>query len=742
MPISIIPKPMKLEKGTGYFELNKNTKINNDALQEMYGFLNVLLKNTSGYELELGKSENNVIHFTAYFDKEKSHESYVLEVTESSINIQSGGPAGAFYAIQTLRQMLPADFEKANSGIETWRIPCVKIEDSPRFSYRGMHLDVGRHFFPVDFIKKYIDILALFKMNRFHWHLTEDQGWRLEVPDYPKLTEVSAWRKETVVGHNNDKPQKMDGERYGGYYRQNEIKAIVQYAQERFITVIPEIEMPGHSQAVLAAYPEFGCVDKTYEVATTWGVKEDVFCPKEETFKFLEDVLTEVMDLFPSKYIHIGGDECPKKQWEESQLCQDLMKREGLKDEHELQSWFIRRIEQFLNANGRKLIGWDEILEGGLAPDATVMSWRGVQGGIEAAKQGHDVIMTPTSHCYLDYYQSRNSNEPLAIGGYLPLEKVYSYDPVPQELTPEQAKHILGVQGNVWTEYIKTPEYCEYMAFPRGIAIAENGWTANEQKDYDDFADRLADQLQRLDVMNVNYAKHIFDVDYEIAPAEGGGIALGLSTRSEDCQVVFTEQVEDNPRALNPLKNNPVIIKEPTRIQASTVCEPLGVNNILELFLNVNKASGKSIEWATPPHKNYNLGGKMALVNSISASDDRFNDGEWLAWNGEDFEATIDLGEVIDVERFETRFYNANGPWIYLPKSVEIAISEDGNDFKKVGEYADFENVEERTKAVNLPINAKARYLKVQATRYGIIPADRPGGGNEAWLFVDELMVF
>ena len=742
MPISIIPKPAKVEKGNGYFTLNKETKINSKLGNKAFEFLNLLVKNTSGYELKSGESTENVIEFIGFQDDVASNESYSLDIQESKIEIQAGGPQGVFYAIQTLRQLLPPDFEKSNAGKDSWLIPCVKIEDSPRFSYRGMHLDVGRHYFSVDFIKKYIDLLALFKMNRFHWHLTEDQGWRIEIKQYPKLAEISAFRKESVVGHNNDKPRKMDGKRYGGFYTQEEVKEVVKYAQDRFVTVIPEIELPGHSQAVLAAYPELACTEGPFEVATAWGVMEDVFCPKEETFEFLENVLTEVMELFPSKYIHIGGDECPKKRWEESAFCQDLIKKEGLKDEHELQSWFIQRIEKFLNSKGRKIIGWDEILEGGLAPDATVMSWRGVQGGIEAAKQKHDVIMTPTSFCYLDYYQSRNPNEPLAIGGYLPLEKVYSYDPIPEELTEEEAKHILGVQGNVWTEYIKTPEQCEYMAFPRGIAIAENGWTNFDQKDYDDFASRLANQLPRLEALEVNFAKHIFDVNYKITAAEGGGVALALSTRSKDCQVVFSDELDKNPVTLNLLETNPVIIKEPTRVRASTLCENLSTNNVLELFLNVNKASGKSIDWTTPPHKNYNLGGKMALVNSISASDTRFSDGEWLAWNGEDFEATIDLGELTDISMFKTRFYNANGPWVYLPKKVEVFVSEDGKDFKLVGEFADFDGVEASVKAVEIELKENSRFVKVKAHRYGIIPEGRPGGGNEAWLFVDEMMIF
>jgi hexosaminidase len=367
-----------------------------------------------------------------------------------------------------------------------------------------MHLDVSRHFFPVEFVKKFIDGLASYKMNRSHWHLTEDQGWRIEIKKYPRLTEIGAWRKETMVEKNFD-PYVGDGIPYGGFYTQDEVREIVAYAAERHVTVVPEIEMPGHSTAALAAYPELACTEGPFEVSTIWGVKDDIYCPSEKTFAFLEDVLTETMELFPSEYIHIGGDEVPKRRWEESELAQEVMRREGLADEHELQSYFIRRIEAFLLSHGRRLIGWDEILEGGLAPEATVMSWRGMEGGIEAARQGHDVIMTPTDHAYFDYYQGPAEEEPLAIGGYLPLEKVYELEPVPEELTEEEGKHILGAQGNVWTEYIKTADHAEYMTFPRLLAMAEVGWTPAERKDWDDFNRRVGSHVERLDARGFNF---------------------------------------------------------------------------------------------------------------------------------------------------------------------------------------------------------------------------------------------
>jgi len=425
-------------------------------------------------------------------------EQYVLEVTPQAVTVAAPTHAGLFYGLQTLRQLLPIGGESPRA------LPAVRIEDVPRFAYRGMHLDVGRHFFPVEFVKRYIDLMAMYKMNTFHWHLTEDQGWRIQIEKYPRLTEVGACRKETILEKNFD-PYVGDATPYCGFYTQDEVREVVAHARSRYVTVIPEIEMPGHSLAALAAYPEYACTPGPFEVATTWGVHEDIYCPTEETFGFLRDVLSEVMDLFPGRYIHIGGDEAPKARWEESEIAQEIIRREGLADEHELQSYFVSRIEQFLLQHDRRLIGWDEILEGGLAPEATVMSWRGTVGGIEAAKQGHDVIMTPWSDVYFDYYQGDPTFEPLAIGGFLPLEQVYGFEPVPDELTPTEARHVLGAQGNVWTEYMKTTDYVEYMVFPRLLALSEVVWSPRSARNWDHFVTRLPRQFRVLDEFGVNY---------------------------------------------------------------------------------------------------------------------------------------------------------------------------------------------------------------------------------------------
>jgi len=447
--VQIIPQPKSIELGNSTLTIDKSFVITyeSEVLAQEANYFSGLLENTFGIELksvQTVKSTGKSIALKLSSKEGVSDEGYSLSIGKNGAVVIANSDKGVFYGLQSLFQIMLSNIDEDGKIV----VPTLEVADSPRFKYRGMHLDVGRHLFPPAFIKKYIDLLAFYKLNTFHWHLTEDQGWRIEIKKYPKLTEVGAWRKETLIGHGGTKPYKFDGKPYGGFYTQDEIRDIVAYAAERHITIIPEIEMPGHSMAALASYPELGCTGGPYEVATRWGVFQDIYCTKDETFGFLENVLLEVMDLFPSKYIHIGGDEAPKSRWEECPVCQATIKREGLKDEHQLQSYFIQRIEKFLNSHGRQIIGWDEILEGGLAPNATVMSWRGTEGGLDAAKQNHDAIMSPGSHCYFDHYQSKAENEPLAIGGFLPLDKVYSYEPVPSALSPEEAKHILGAQNS------------------------------------------------------------------------------------------------------------------------------------------------------------------------------------------------------------------------------------------------------------------------------------------------------
>lgn len=512
---SIIPRPVQIDVQDGNFRLTPDTVIvAGKALAFEGRQLSATLWPATGCALQVvEKAKGGVPFIELKLDpslEKLGKEGYRLSVAPGMVSIRAPGSAGIFYGVQSLRQLLPPEiFRAARVANIEWTIPCVRIEDYPRFQWRGATLDSARHFMPKEFVRKFIDLLALHKMNSLQWHLTDDQGWRIEIRKYPRLTEVGAWRKETLVGRLPDDrfaPLEFDGRPHGGFYTQDDVREIVEYARVRHVNVVPEIEMPGHAQAARAAYPELGYSGEPVEVLTRWGVSEYLFSVSEKTIGFLQDVLTEVMELFPSKFIHTGGDETPKTQWKASAEAQARIKELGLKNEEELQAYFTRRMDEFLVSKGRRLIGWDEILEGGLAPNAVVMSWRGEKGGITAAKAGHDVVMAPTDYTYFDYYESKDvDKEPLAIGGYIPLEVVYSYEPVPEEIPPEYAKHVLGAQGQLWTEYMKTPRQVEYMAFPRLTALAEVTWTQRESKGYQEFLERLSTHLKRLGILDVNY---------------------------------------------------------------------------------------------------------------------------------------------------------------------------------------------------------------------------------------------
>ena len=513
--LNIIPKPVAVKIYQGHFFLSPKTKIfynfDNGHIDNLVSALNNHLK--SFYSIEPLKysfskeSKKGSIFLNLNTALDMSKEAYRIEVSKNGITILASAPNGLFYGIQTLIQMMPSKADK----ISEIKLQRVLIDDYPRFEWRGLHLDVCRHFMPKEFVLKYIDYMSIHKLNTFHFHLTEDQGWRIEIKRYPLLTEVGSKREETIIG-NGRTSKEYDGIPHSGFYTQEDIREIVEYAAKKYVTVVPEIEMPGHALAALAAYPHLGCTSGPYKVATKWGVFDDVMCAgKESTFEFIEDVLEEVLALFPSEYIHIGGDECPKTRWKECPYCQQRIAEEGLKDEHELQSYFIQRAQRFLNSKGRKLIGWDEILEGGLAPNAAVMSWRGMEGGIAAAKQSHYVVMTPGSHCYFDHYQSDPNSQPLAIGGFTPLEKIYSYEPVPEILSPEESHYIMGAQGNVWTEYMKTTDHVEFMVYPRAAALAEVVWSEKSARDYAEFLKRVREQAKRYDVYGINYSKTALD---------------------------------------------------------------------------------------------------------------------------------------------------------------------------------------------------------------------------------------
>ncbi len=736
--LPIIPKPTELILLKGNFKLSSTTQIvlqTATSCKNEAELLNTYLQKHYGFKLSIVAKPNtnhNYIEFKNADWQANAKEHYELDINEQKISILAvANCAGNFYALQTLIQTLPI------ASKQLLLLPCLHIKDEPRFKWRGMHLDVCRHFFPKEFIKKYIDLLALYKMNTFHWHLTEDQAWRIEIKKYPRLTQVGAWRKGSMLGAYKD--QKFDTIPYGGFYSQEDIKEIVAYAEKKYITIVPEIEMPGHSVAAITSYPWLSCRGKQIDVERGWGVFEDVFCTKDSTFTFLENVLDEVMDLFPSPYIHIGGDECPKTRWKTCSQCQSIITKEHLKDEHELQSYFIKRIEKHVNAKGRQIIGWDEILEGGLAPNAAVMSWRGIDGGIAAAKQKHHVVMSPGTHCYFDHYQSSPTDEPLAIGGFTPLEKVYAFEPVPAELSKEEESYILGAQANVWTEYILNEKHVEYMAMPRMAALAEVLWTPKELKNETNFLGRLQKHFLLLDQLDVNYAKALYNVKYTITPNKNTHrLELDLNANSFLGSVYYT--LDGSMPTMNSLKYlAPIELKTNTTVKAGLFKNNELKGRVSSREYNINKATNKLVTFQTPPSKYYNTGGAFTLVNSVVATLPRVND-QWLGWSGQDIETVVDLGKEEDIQLIQIGFLNEELNWIYLPQSVEFFISNDGIQYSSIQKQFTKEFKDERFAEISF-IPKKARYVKIKAKTFGKIESGKPGAGEDAWLFCDEIII-
>lgn len=728
----IIPLPSQVVASPGFFYFSGSTMLNPNQNIALPGYLQTYLKQKQT-SLNANGAKNEVI-----FDisNQGISEGYELKITPNKIHITGNDEKGLFYALQSFIQLL--QHQPLSNGSVS--LPCQTITDQPRFGYRGIMLDAGRYFQPVSYIKELLDIMAAYKFNTFHWHLTEDQGWRVEIEKYPKLMSKAAWRSETVVGHLNQKPRIYDGTRHGGYYTKADIREIVAYAAERKIMVIPEIEMPGHATAAVAAYPELGCTGKILEVPREWGVKEDVYCPSEATFKFLEDVLTEIIPLFPSPYIHIGGDECPKKQWKESDLAQSVMRREGLKNEDELQSYFIRRMEGFLKTKGKKLIGWDEILEGGLAPDATVMSWRGIKGGIEAAHQGHDVIMSPNTFCYLDYYQSDAPGEPLAIGGKLTVEKVYSFDPIPDELPAETHKHILGGQGNIWTEYIATLPKLRYMAYSRMLALSEVLWTPMAKKAFLPFALRLNKHIDFWKTKNIEFANHLF----EVKPA--------LNTKNEGLEVSLTPLVPWGeirytldgtlPKNTSPVYTLPILLSQKTMLTAQSFLQGESKGSPVSVDFMPHAGLEAKILAVTPPSRTYKGAGERGLINGISGKKSQFNDGEWQGITpGENFSLKLSWSAKQSIKGVQFQLYHDPESWIYLPSGATLFSSEDGITFQKACETAISENKDTKVLEVEIPCKLKTQYIELKIPATGIIPSSRPGAGNQGWLFLDEVRI-
>ncbi|MDD8025681.1 MAG: family 20 glycosylhydrolase, partial [Acidobacteriota bacterium] len=646
--ISIIPKPVSLIRQPGFFLIAADARIivpESDARAAETGrYLAGRLRTAFGLEIPFSSQPpaagaSPVIVLRRGGRPDLGAEGYELSVTPAAITIDAPEAAGLFYGVQTLFQLLPPEaYGGAGSAGGPARLACVRIEDKPRLPWRGMLLDCSRHFFPKEFVEKYLDYLAMHKMNTFHWHLTDDQGWRIEIKKYPRLTEVGAWRVDREDKDWNSRPAQQPGEKatYGGFYTQDDIREVLAYAAERHITVVPEIEMPGHATAALAAYPALGCSGGPYTVKPggIWPITE-VYCPgNDETFAFLQDILSEVIDLFPSRIIHIGGDEVDKSTWKVCPKCQARMKAEGLKNEEELQSWFTRRIEAFLNSRGRTLMGWDEILEGGLAPNAAVMSWRGIEGGIAAAKAGHAVVMTPTSNCYYDYYQGDPSLEPPAIGGYLPLSKAYDFEPVPAALSAEEARFIIGAQANLWAEYIATPSHAEYMTFPRIAAIAEAGWTPAAGKDWNNFLRRMTVQFQRYDRLGVNYAKSVYTVKLDpVSDAASGGMTLTMSSESYRPDIRYTLDGTE-PQADSKAYAGPLEIGKSAVIKAGVFADGKLQGTVSETRFLSHQALGKAPELKSAFKPRYSAGGPLGLVDGLRGGKSH-TDGRWQGFEGD-----------------------------------------------------------------------------------------------------------
>ncbi len=759
----IIPIPYKSEMTGGNYKINGRTRIlvnssDNDVKMVAEG-LQARLSAFTGRSISVSQAEGNQPKNSIYLRKDESlaaelgKEGYKMSVRSSGIEISAPEPAGLFYGVQTIYQLLsPGIFgDPANQKDKDLDllVPCLEITDMPAFSWRGMHLDVSRHFFPKEFIKQYIDLIALHKMNVFHWHLTDDNGWRMQIDRYPLLTEVAAWRADREgIPWKECQPQRPgEPAKYGGFYTRDDIREIVEYARQRFVTVVPEMEMPGHTSEVFAAYPEYSCSDKKTTVQTgSYWPNTDIFCAgKEETFEFIDNVLDEVMELFPSEYIHIGGDEADKTAWKTCRSCQARIRNEGLSDVDELQSYFVKRIEKYINSKGRKMIGWDEILEGGLAPGATVMSWRSFEGGIEAAQLGHQVVMCPGSNCYFDYYQADPDFQPKAAGGLTTLKKVYSFRPVPAGLSQEEGKLVLGGQGNLWTEYISTGSYAEYMVLPRMTALAEVLWSPGTKLYWDDFRDRLKTQFSRFDQMNVNYCPGSGKVNVKaLFYVNEKPYSLQLESEMPGTSIYYTMD-GDNPDYKSFVYKKPIILNHNITLKAVAYKDDKLLEKPAEYNIDYNMATGKNVIYKTPFDERYPADGTQTLVDGIRGSLN-YNDGYWQGFYGNNMDVIIDLGNTINVRSINVTFLLDQKKWIFIPDHVNIYFSPDGQKYQKITELAPktplrSDVVLTNDFSVKLKKPLKARCLRLEAVNIGVCPDWHPGKGQKAWIFADEITV-
>ena len=747
---NIIPKPREVViKNGASFTLNAKTVITypkgNEALKRNAELLAGYIKDLTGFELKIttkAPKKNFIMLHADANGGDPTQNLTIVGIQQAFVDINGNSPESNFNAIQTFRKSIP----DVTGGKEVEFAP-VTITDSPRFTYRGAHLDVSRHFYPTDSIKTFIDMLALHNINKFHWHLTDDQGWRLELKKYPRLTEVGSVRNGTCIGHDFST---NDGKPYGGFYTQDEVKDIIKYAADRHIDVIPEIDLPGHMLAALKAYPELGCTGGPYEIWTRWGVADDVLCAgNDKTLEFIDGVLDEVAELFPSEYIHVGGDECPKVRWEECEKCQARIKELGLKDddhskaEQKLQTYIMTHASNTLARHGKKMIGWDEILEGGLTPGAIVMSWRGEEGGRDAARQHHEAIMTPTNYCYFDYYQTKHRDgEPDAIGGYVPVEKVYSFDPVPSSLTPEEAKYIIGAQANLWTEYIPTFSQVQYMELPRLAALCEVQWTDPSQKEYSDFVRRVPQLIKHYKALGYNYANHVFDVTGTLSPDVEKGVITATFETADDAPIHYTLDGTE-PTATSPLYTGPLAINHTAVVKAAAFRED-GHSRVFTDSVTFNKATTAKVTLVNEPHSRYKGMGGLSLVDGRFGPD-AFNTGEWLGFVGAPLVAVIDMGKEKEFSSLSIRNLVDTPNWIFDARNIKVEVSDNGTDFTEVAS----QDIPQITKHIGeiiphkLTFNpVKARYVRLTEECENSIPEFHGAGiGKPAFIFVDEIVI-
>lgn len=747
-PVHIIPDPVHIEYLDGDFVIDENTTLQfnrrDQDMVQLADFLAGYINGISAYRPVYHRKADNAIILEIGDDPELGAEGYRLKVTPENITISANDRKGIFYGMQSIFQTLTP--VRTNAALV---VPGMQIIDYPQFGWRGMMLDVSRHFFPPETIKQFIDLLASYKLNVFHWHLTDDTGWRIEIKRYPLLTELGAWRVDRVDKPWPEREPVRDGEpaTYGGYYTQEQIREIVAYARMRNITIVPEIELPGHSVAALAAYPEFSCTQKPQIVHAGGPYPEGIqsaYCVgNEDVFTFLENILLEVMELFPSEFIHIGGDEVEKSQWRNCERCQARIQAEGLADEDELQSYMIRRFDEFLTSHNRRLIGWDEILEGGLAPGATVMSWRGERGGIAAARMGHDVVMSPGFPLYFDHYQAGPEGEPIAIGGMNTLKNVYDYDPVPAELTEDQGKFVLGAQANIWTEYITTVSHLQYMFLPRMLALAEVVWSPAENRNWEDFNRRLDGwHFRKFNKTGLNYSRG--NTQVSITPVSSDGrLHVYLGTEVIGGEIHYTTDGSE-PSLQSTKYTGPIEIERSLTLKASTVRDGsiLGLAPARQDF-NIHLATGRDVHYENPVSRYYMADGPNSLTDGVRGTLKVTQ--YWHGFNANDMIATIDLGEMKTIGSLTLGALQKNVDWIFLPPQVEFEISIDGNNWEKWGvahnPLMSGDNIDQTVDYTVKNPSRDARFVRVTARNFGVCPPGHPGEGHPAWLFVDEIVV-